>query len=402
MKLRPLAEFTIATMLVIGILECMFALSGIGEQEYLRPDKVLGFSLIPNKSVTWRKEGFSRVQINSVGMQDIERAKEKPANVFRIAVIGDSFVESLQVHRADNFLNLLESRLNDLDGEQVQRVEVLNFGVSSYNLGQMYLQLKDQVLDYQPDLVILPVRMDTTFYLVPNPDGGFLWARPSFFLDGKGKLLCDYSVQETWNRTSQSKRMEATAWLRQNSRIWGVVSKAAEGCLTWYNSLAAVDYHVGADITKKTTAFAPGIGNAGHEPGPSRWNTPLSAEAQAASDGCTRTFWPVAHQLISEMSQECRGHKCALAVVRLPSAHQYDNVMETSMLRDTASTLMLPYLDLSKAFPETEDGKLFIHTHYSARGHRLLAEKMFPFVETLYNATIAESSASSRQGQRVF
>lgn len=103
--------------------------------------------------------------------------------------------------------------------------------------------------------------------------------------------------------------MEATGWLRKNSRIWGVVSKATVGCLTWYRSLTAVDYHVGADITKKTTAFAPG---------PSRWNT-----------------------------------------------------------------------------------QVFIHTHYSARGHRLLAE-VFPFVETLYNATIAESSESSRKGQRVF
>lgn len=388
MKVRPIAELLIAAMLVIAGLEWMFALSGIGEQEYLKPDAVLGFTLIPGKAVTWRKEGFSRLSVNSSGMLDIERSQKKPSGVFRIAVIGDSFVESLQVDREHNFMHLLETRLN-ADGRHPQKIEVLNFGVSSYNLGQVYLRLKTQVMAYEPDLVLLPVRMDTTFYLVPNPSGGFLWARPSFFLDGNGNLLCDYSVQNVWKKSSQYRRMRATAWLREHSRIWGVVSNSAEKLLSWYQGLSAANYHIGADVTKKDTAFALGLGEGAMDQGPSRWNTPLSADAQSASDGCTRTFWPVAHKLIEEMLSECKQHDCHLALIRLPSAHQYNNVLETNSLSKTASMLGLPYLDLSKGFPANDDARLFIHTHYSAQGHQLLADKLFPFIDSLYTGKLA-------------
>lgn len=71
-----IGEFTLMTIAVVLVLEGLFGWAGVGEQECLRIDDYLGFSLFPNKDVTWRREGFSRVRFNSAGMQDREYTKK--------------------------------------------------------------------------------------------------------------------------------------------------------------------------------------------------------------------------------------------------------------------------------------------------------------------------------------
>jgi lysophospholipase L1-like esterase len=40
--------------------------------------------------------------------------------------------------------------------------QVLNFGVSGYSLGQMYLRYRRDVLPFQPDIVILALSSNST------------------------------------------------------------------------------------------------------------------------------------------------------------------------------------------------------------------------------------------------
>ncbi|MCA9818824.1 MAG: hypothetical protein KC652_27205, partial [Cyanobacteria bacterium HKST-UBA01] len=162
-------EFTSVLVLVILVLEATFAWAGVGEQECLKIDDYLGFSLFSNKSVTWRREGFSRVHFNSHGMQDHEYTLDKPAGIKRIAIVGDSYVEALQVHRDKNFCSRLENKL--------ENVQVMNFGIQAHNLAQSYLYLKKSILAFAPDLVIVPYRTDATFLLPPDIKRGFLGAR---------------------------------------------------------------------------------------------------------------------------------------------------------------------------------------------------------------------------------
>src|SRR3989442_1732021 len=128
---ETLAAFT----LMCFLLELLFAAAGMGEQEFLRVDPITGVAPIEGKHVTWRAEGYSATAFNSHGMQDVERPIGKPVNTFRIAVLGNSYVEALQVDRRENFCQLLEQALNH--DTQTPKFEVLNFGVSTYNLGQM-------------------------------------------------------------------------------------------------------------------------------------------------------------------------------------------------------------------------------------------------------------------------
>src|SRR4030095_10354965 len=62
-----------------------------------RPDPLTGLSLRPNTSGWYGKEGHAYVTINSQGLRDRERPIEKPPSTYRILVLGDSYVEALQV-----------------------------------------------------------------------------------------------------------------------------------------------------------------------------------------------------------------------------------------------------------------------------------------------------------------
>lgn len=78
------------------------------------------------------------IRINSKGFRDLERETTNPADVFRIAVLGDSFAKAFQVPVDNTFWAVLEreinnSRCNALGGKTA---EVLNLGVSGYGTAQ--------------------------------------------------------------------------------------------------------------------------------------------------------------------------------------------------------------------------------------------------------------------------
>lgn len=110
------------------------------------------------------EDGFNgEISINSFGFRDKDFNKEKTGGVFRIAVLGDSFEEALQVELDDTFQKILERALNEyLGSERVSEepggfkmAEVYNFGVSGYGTDEEWLVLKEKVWQFKPDMVIL-------------------------------------------------------------------------------------------------------------------------------------------------------------------------------------------------------------------------------------------------------
>ena len=65
-----------------------------------------GFSLIPNSSGWWTREGEAFVEINSQGLRDIEREFNKDSKTIRIAVLGDSFTEARPIPLEKTFWKL--------------------------------------------------------------------------------------------------------------------------------------------------------------------------------------------------------------------------------------------------------------------------------------------------------
>lgn len=117
------------------------------------PETGLG-RLVPENDFNYVKDCLhNRVVTNSAGFHDREFAKTKPAGIYRVAVIGDSFVQALEVPLERAFHEVLEERLatGDVPGGKIQ---VYAFGRSGNGSALNYLYLKRVVSAYRPDLVI--------------------------------------------------------------------------------------------------------------------------------------------------------------------------------------------------------------------------------------------------------
>jgi hypothetical protein len=98
---------------------------------FLEPDRAVGWKQVANLQWTWSgTDWFARdysipVHTNALGFRDREHEPAKPAGVVRIALLGDSLVEALQVPLEQTAGALLEAQLN-AEENQPARYEVLN------------------------------------------------------------------------------------------------------------------------------------------------------------------------------------------------------------------------------------------------------------------------------------
>jgi hypothetical protein len=128
---------------------------------------------------------------------DREITRDKPAGVFRLAVLGDSYAEALQVPVERSFWRLLEGRLAGCGFAAGRRVEVLNFGVSGYSTGQQLLALRHRAAAFDPDLVMLAFLSGNDVRDNSREIAGS-YPRPYFNLASDGGLLFDESYKAHW------------------------------------------------------------------------------------------------------------------------------------------------------------------------------------------------------------
>lgn len=107
----------------------------------------LRYELVPGSE-------YLGTKINTAGMRDRERSISKPPGVYRIACIGDSITLGLYVPQDENFASRLETKLNADPPTPGAAYEVLNFGVTGYNIAQSAAALTLHAMKYSPDLVL--------------------------------------------------------------------------------------------------------------------------------------------------------------------------------------------------------------------------------------------------------
>ena len=76
------------------------------------------------------------ISTNSRGLRDYEYSYEKINNSFRILMLGDSFVEGVEVAAENTTSKLLEKQLNQL--ENGIHYDVINFGVGGWSFCQFF------------------------------------------------------------------------------------------------------------------------------------------------------------------------------------------------------------------------------------------------------------------------
>lgn len=190
--------FVIIGLIVAFIIfEVAVRVLGLAQQTagLYQSDKLIGSKHIPNAHGWWRKKEFkTELKFNLEGFRDIDHSVDKPHGVYRVIVLGDSYVEAFQVPLENTFHKILERRLNENAGRL--KYEVLNFGVSGFGLPQDYLALKHYGMKYRPDLVILAV---TTGNDIRNahPELERDSSKPYFVFDSRGELqLLPFHVNE--------------------------------------------------------------------------------------------------------------------------------------------------------------------------------------------------------------
>lgn len=147
------ALISIAIGLVLAELGLRFL--GIEYPNFYDYDPHFGHTLRPGTRGYWLKEGGGYVSINSDGLRDREHATKKPPNTLRIAVLGDSYSEALQVNQEEAFWAIMEKELQSCKKLQERHIEVLNFGVTGFGTTQELLMLRHKVWEYSPDIVLL-------------------------------------------------------------------------------------------------------------------------------------------------------------------------------------------------------------------------------------------------------
>jgi hypothetical protein len=170
----------------------------------------LGWMHKPNTEMVYERREFRvPVRFSSFGLRDREYPLQKPPGTLRIAWLGDSFVEALQVPLDSCATERLEARLAATAG---RRSEVLNFGVSGYGTCQQLLLLEEMALRFEPDLVL------AQYYFNDLDDDRKLGMCG---LDAEGALVVTPAAQLTLvtRLTSATK-----SFLYRHSHLWMFVS----------------------------------------------------------------------------------------------------------------------------------------------------------------------------------
>jgi lysophospholipase L1-like esterase len=90
-------------------------------------------------------------RISAQGLRDRLYATPKPDGTFRISVVGDSIAYGYGLTQEETISRQLEAVFRD---RGLTDVEVLNFGVTAYNIEQVVEQCRTKVTDAEADLIL--------------------------------------------------------------------------------------------------------------------------------------------------------------------------------------------------------------------------------------------------------
>jgi hypothetical protein len=362
--------------LILG--EAALRLIGFRFANFYQPDEHVGFTLRPGAEGWWLTEGTTYIRINSDGWRDREHAKEKPAGTVRIAVLGDSFVEALQVPMEATFWAVMERRLQECAAFGGATAEVLGFGVSGFSTVRELITLRRRVWAYAPDIVVLVVTTqndirDNSPLLNPEPADVPL----PYFVYQNGALRLDDSRLRRRSdirfRLQQSGLDAPVSWLRDHVRLLGLIHWAA--------------------TTVRNRALRERRGVAGTEPG-------LDARVYLEpTDTAWAEAWRVTEGLVLLVRDEVRAHGAELLLVTASQGIQvhFDPAVRQAFMRKIGTADLsypdrrlralgeregIDVLNLAPALAEyAERHRVFLHGrdgsgHWNAAGHALVGERL--------------------------
>lgn len=291
------------------------------------------------------------IETNSAGMRDREHDPQKIPGSFRILVLGDSFMEALQVKFEDSFVALLEKQLQ---AGTRRSVEVINASVSGWGTDDELEYLTRVGLKLEPDLIVVAMTLhndisDNLLEEYHSFQGGMLKQRPVSLVP--------------WDSFAMLKVKE---WLAAHSHLYQVLLRAAR-----FSRVSAeakhLHSHVG-DLIRRTPTDEVKVG------------------------------WDMTHQLFEKILDAGRTIHAEVVVVLLPLSLQVytedlsdfltsndlrrediELLKPQEMMKDFGKRVGLPTIDLLPMFRDTKAKckcSMFLKDdgHWNEAGHKVAAD----------------------------
>jgi hypothetical protein len=214
-------------LLLEGGLRLLGWTSEIHDPLYEQSD-TLGLFHAP-KSSRWERPSHGdsyapvKLHINSNGLRDREYdSREKAPGVFRILLMGDSFIESRQVELPKTFGKQLEQLLNQ---EGKGKFEVVMAGVSGWSPLSEYMYLRNEGLKWNPDLVIVAFFLNDV-----TEDHGY---RKYFKFDKEGLPISCHFPEDKSKHLKFSRALQLLQQVRRNHQMQREAPMQAVPQRTW-------------------------------------------------------------------------------------------------------------------------------------------------------------------------
>jgi hypothetical protein len=375
-------------------IEVLLSVNHIGEQEYLKIDPNLGFTHLENKLVTDRTEAFAINHINSHGLIGSEHEFARAADTTRVAVLGDSIVEAIQVPIQLRFTTLLE---HQLEARYNRKFEVMNFGTGGFSTGQEYLQFVQSVRAYKPDVVLLVLHQGDE---EENGPAGSKWSlRPTFSLNPDGSTAVRWQEFDTWRHSRSADPLSFFDWGRRHSHIWQALLQVYDSVKN--DSLFKRIYNALASANDRVLVWTQSLS-------PERRQKLIEHKLQDLSvlDGerqslCREGFltedkglspssydkmqqWKLELRLLELFNEKCFSDHCKFVVapfyaVEQPKASQDIFAQHLLTVKAQARQSGFQVVDLTPSIENAPDQKtrpIFLLAHLSPRGHEIVSKAL--------------------------
>ncbi len=286
----------------------------------------VGFKREPHARLRWARRTI--LETNALGFRDKEFYVSKMPNVIRISFLGDSVSEGFGIKVRERFSNLIEDKLNH--GHLGASFESYNFSVSGHATVDEYSILKNEVLRYKPDFLILQIG--------ENDFDRNLWFKNLKKTDGK-------MTQPTTREEQAKQGFRAKEWLRNHSALYLAIAER-------------LNYFA---LRNGFKSFWSPNRSKGLEIGPSEW---VATE-----------------ELLEEMVGICRRSKIKLMMTYFPrdievfSRDKESATILNERLAAVAKRLRVPFVDVLTPFRRDGRSNLYFDDcHLTPKGNRIVAD----------------------------
>jgi len=319
----------------------MRSLHRLGRSGLLKRSQLPGlrYEHKPNLETRYHMQPFVT---NSRGMRDREYQLAKPADTFRVAVIGDSWTMGSGVAIEDVYHSVIESRLAERGGPLAY--EFLNFGVAGYELWDYVGVVEHGVRQFNPDLIL--VALSGTDHVIRAPGKPHFVVRPEINHFWVLTLLEDFRLQR---ENSARKKEKGKAFRAERDQL----------------------------ARERTASRA-------------RDDEPRAAKRRASRRSPAQRPEPMPkatmvylRETLSELAQACERAETPLVVCFLSMSFNPQSTV-TRAFAKVCGENEIPYRDMGSAFKGYRARQFWVFRddhHPNAAGHALFADEVLAYLE---------------------